>query len=109
MAALPIMDVDISVATTANNIEAVPALVDSIWKLSRSSYNLQKESDETRQKLLSQARCLVQCLETPRETMGRDCWAQVWLLISQTYPTPEGTMMADPRLARHLLRRHFRR
>ncbi|KAH6872037.1 O-methyltransferase-domain-containing protein [Thelonectria olida] len=65
--------VDISVATAANNIEAVPSLLE---KLAKKNESLQTISEQGRKELLSLARALVRSLETPRETMAKHCWAQ---------------------------------
>lgn len=65
--------VDISLATSPNEIDAVPSLIKQITaqadSVSASSY-------EARLKLLATARSLVRALETPRETMLKHMWGQ---------------------------------
>lgn len=66
--------VDVSIATSPNNIDAVPELLEQITK---GIGALSTGGDEARHELLIKARTLVQSLETPRETMIKHCWAQV--------------------------------
>jgi hypothetical protein len=66
--------VELSVATCANDIGAVANLVEELTVGARM---LEEGSEEARQKLLLNARTLVQSLETPRETMIKHTWAQV--------------------------------
>ncbi len=68
------LGVSISIATSPNDIDAVP---DLISKLSTGAANLATGGNEARHQLLITARTLVQALETPRETMIKHCWAQV--------------------------------
>lgn len=62
---------DPSIITKAGNEDAVPALVKKIGLLAG------KDGDEARQDLKDVARELFLALETPRETMIRQCWAEV--------------------------------
>lgn len=65
--------VDVSVATSPNNLSAVPDIVKSISALDTAA----AAGDETaRLELVEKARQLVRSLETPRETMIKHCWAQ---------------------------------
>lgn len=66
--------VNVSVATSPNNLSAVPDIVKSISTLDTAA----AAGDETaRLELVEKARQLVRSLETPRETMIKHCWAQV--------------------------------
>jgi hypothetical protein len=66
--------VDVSIAISPNNIDAVPSLLKDI---TAGVAALETGGDEARHDLLIKARTLVQSLETPRETMVKHCWAQV--------------------------------
>lgn len=79
--------VDVSVATSANNLSAVPDIVKSISALDTAAV----AGDETaRLELVEKARKLVRSLETPRETMIKHCWAQV--SCSDTVRSSEATL-----------------
>jgi hypothetical protein len=62
---------DPSVITKAGDSEAVPGLLKKINLLAG------KEGDEARQDMKDLARDLFLSLETPREAMIRQCWAEV--------------------------------
>ncbi|KAF5007202.1 hypothetical protein FDECE_6464 [Fusarium decemcellulare] len=64
--------VDLSLATRANNLQAVPNLVEDIKVLSK---NLEAGSENVRHELFLKARSLVQSLQTPRELMLQHTWA----------------------------------
>lgn len=66
--------IDLVLATTANDLPAVPQLVEDVSKLAKT---LEGGGDAARHALLLKARTLVQALETPRETMIKHTWAQV--------------------------------
>lgn len=66
--------VDLTLATSASNPGAVPALVEDINTLHR---NWKEGDEETRHKLAIKARSLAQCLLTPREQMLQHTWAEV--------------------------------
>lgn len=72
----PSASAPLSTVLKPNDLEAVPALAESISKLGGG---LSIKDDFRRRQLLTQARSLVQALETPRETMIKHCWAQVGL------------------------------
>jgi hypothetical protein len=65
--------IEISIATSPNNLEAVPGL---LTDLKTGVSALSAGSREARHDMLIKARTLVQSLETPRETMLKHCWAQ---------------------------------
>jgi hypothetical protein len=69
--------IEISIATSPNNLEAVPGL---LTDLKTGVSALSAGSREARHDMLIKARTLVQSLETPRETMLKHCWAQVSFL-----------------------------
>lgn len=63
-----------------------PAVSSLIKEISHLGSNFSADTDEeTRLKLLHQARTLWMALETPRETMIRHCWMEVsiWFYSSQ--------------------------
>jgi len=64
----------ISIALSPNDPDNIAPLVDNIAELAKAS---PVENNDSRLKLLAQARSLVQALETPRETMIKHCWAEV--------------------------------
>ncbi|KAJ3530134.1 hypothetical protein NM208_g9459 [Fusarium decemcellulare] len=64
--------VDLSLATRANNLQAVPTLVEDINTLSKS---LESDDENVRHELFLKARSLVQSLQTPRELMLQHTWA----------------------------------
>lgn len=64
------------VATSPNDLNRVPAVIKSIQTLGDGFSAL---DNNTRIKLLAEARHLVRSLETPRETMIKHNWAQVSL------------------------------
>ena len=66
--------IDISVALSPCDIEAVPGLVQDIVLLEKSSFTSNEKG--VRVELLEKARSLVRALETPRETMIKHCWGQ---------------------------------
>lgn len=66
--------IDVSIAISPNNIDAVPDLVKEI---NASAEALATDGDAARHELIIKARSLVQALETPRETMVKHTWAQV--------------------------------
>ncbi|ORY63352.1 S-adenosyl-L-methionine-dependent methyltransferase [Pseudomassariella vexata] len=63
----------LAIATSPNDIAAIPNLVGDINEFVK---NLENGGNEARHKLLLKARDLVQALETPRETMIKHTWAQ---------------------------------
>ncbi|KAF9877752.1 hypothetical protein CkaCkLH20_04887 [Colletotrichum karsti] len=63
---------DLSIATRPGNSGAVPGLVEDINALSSS---LREGDEETRHKLISKTRNLLQSLQTPREQMVQHTWA----------------------------------
>ncbi|KAK8073470.1 S-adenosyl-L-methionine-dependent methyltransferase [Apiospora phragmitis] len=65
--------VTVATATSPSNLAAVPQL---IKELAEGVGCLESGCNEARQALVTQARSLVQALETPRETMIKHCWAQ---------------------------------
>lgn len=67
---------DPSVITKAGDSDAVPELLKKINLLA------DKEGDEARQNMKDLARDLFLSLETPREAMIRQCWAEVCQLHS---------------------------
>lgn len=66
--------VDLAIASTPNNIEALPGLLEAI---TIDVNTLVTGGNINRQQLLIKCRSMVQALETPRETMVKHCWAQV--------------------------------
>lgn len=78
--------VDVSVATSPNNLSAVPDIVKSISALDTAAAG---GDENARLELVEKARQLVRSLETPRETMIKHCWAQV--SSSATVLSLEGT------------------
>lgn len=66
--------VDVSIATSPNNLEAAPGLVKEINEGLKS---LASGGHEARHELIVKARSLMLALEAPRETMIKHCWAQV--------------------------------
>ena len=66
--------VDVSVATSPNNLAVVPDIVKGISEFSTAAVS---GDEEARLELVEKARQLVRSLETPRETMIKHCWAQV--------------------------------
>ncbi|UPL02377.1 hypothetical protein LCI18_013311 [Fusarium solani-melongenae] len=79
--------VDMSIAISPNNIEAVPGLVKDI---ASSVDLLSNGDDEARHDLLIKARTLVQSLETPRETMVKHCWAQTGAMAGLSFGVDTG-------------------
>ncbi|KAK7921285.1 hypothetical protein PG985_009307 [Apiospora marii] len=73
--------VDKAVATSPNNMDAVPGLVKQI---NSGVDALGAGGDEARHALLVKARSLMQALETPRETMIKHCWAQTGAMAGLT-------------------------
>lgn len=69
---------DFSIAVHPNDLCAVPALVKSIVKGACGLSHGAHGDDAARHALLITARTLVQALETPRETMIKHTWAQVY-------------------------------
>jgi hypothetical protein len=69
-----ISSIDIAIATSPNDIEAVPGLLKDI---TANIESLAAGGNVDRQHLLTKCRTMVQALETPRETMIKHCWAQV--------------------------------
>lgn len=68
------MLVDLGIAVRANDPSAVPCLLE---KLSELGGKLSIDHNDTRMAMLSQAKALVKTLQTPRETMIEQNWAQV--------------------------------
>jgi hypothetical protein len=66
----------IDVAIRANDAGAVSGL---LKELSSFGATPSVDEDDTRLALLTSARALVRALETPRETMLKHNWAQVWI------------------------------
>ena len=64
--------VDMSVALAANNLDAVPQLLKDISALGAAA-----GENQGRLELAEKARQLVRALETPRETLVKQLWAQV--------------------------------
>jgi hypothetical protein len=64
-----------AMATTACDSDRVSSLLASLY----SSHHRSPDNEQTRLAMLETARTLVQCLETPRETVLRLCWAEVRL------------------------------
>ncbi|KAF5002767.1 hypothetical protein FGRMN_165 [Fusarium graminum] len=75
---------DVSIALKAANINAVPALIKEINSLSDS---FSEDDQEARLKLMAKAKSLWQSLETPRETMLRQVWAEPSLHCALTAGT----------------------
>ena len=76
------MLVDVSIAVRANDPGAVPCL---LQKLSEFGGKPSADHNDTRMAMLSHAKALVRALQTPRETMIEQNWAQVcveWLFAS---------------------------
>lgn len=72
---------DTSIALKANDSDAVPSLLKEIAALGEG---YQADDEQTRLKLAMKARTLWQSLETPREAMIRNCWAEV-STVQQAY------------------------
>ena len=68
------MLVDLGIAVRANDPSAVPCLLE---KLSEFGGKPSVDHNDTRMAMLSQAKALVRALQTPRETMIEQNWAQV--------------------------------
>lgn len=68
--------------TSATDPDSVSALIEELSALGRCF--LANQSEELRLGLQLKARALWKALETPRETMIRRCWAQVWLFLPRT-------------------------
>jgi hypothetical protein len=66
--------VDESIAVKANDINAVPRLLEEIATLGKA---LTQDRAPNRRQLLESVRSLNFALETPREAMIRYCWSQV--------------------------------
>ncbi|KAI4642224.1 hypothetical protein J4E93_007368 [Alternaria ventricosa] len=67
------MLVDLGIAVRANDPSAVPCLLE---KLSEFGGKPSVDHNDTRMAMLSQAKALVRALQTPRETMIEQNWAQ---------------------------------
>lgn len=67
--------VDIPVALAPNNLPAVPGILKDISSLGAATVD---GDDQSRLDLSEKARALVRSLETPRETMVKHCYSQVW-------------------------------
>lgn len=67
--------VDVSLATKPTNLPSVPGLLEDI---TRDVEKLNPEDIVSRQQLVEKARALVLALQTPREMMVEQCWAQVF-------------------------------
>lgn len=74
--------INVSIATSPNNIAAVPEL---LREITAGVEALTTGGDAARHELIIKARAMVQALETPRETMIKHCWAQVSFRSSQEY------------------------
>lgn len=68
---------DTPAAIEPANLDAVPRLLSEIASSGHAFTNANNPSLGSRMDLLAKARALVCALETPREAMIRDCWAQV--------------------------------
>jgi hypothetical protein len=68
------MLVDLGIAVCANDPSAVPSLLE---KLSEFGGKPSVDHNDTRMAMLSHAKALVRALQTPRETMIEQNWAQV--------------------------------
>lgn len=79
--------VDVSIAISPNNIDAVPSLLKDI---TAGVAALETGGDEARHDLLIKARTLVQSLETPRETMVKHCWAQTGAMAGLCFGVDAG-------------------
>lgn len=90
--------VDVSIATSPNDVEAIPDLLKQIVA---GVDALETGGDEARHDLLVKARTMVQALETPRETMVKHCWAQVrkWVPNHCTCPLVADVCRPVPWLA----------
>jgi len=66
---------DINIAIRACNPDAVPRILEDLLTFGKSP---SVDQDDTRLAMLASARALVRALETPRETMIRHNWAQVY-------------------------------
>lgn len=87
--------VDLSIALKANDAAAVPDLIQEISSLGK---NFNSDDDQARIKLAMKARALWKSLETPRETMIRNLWAEVsadYPAIQSQYRLIDHTNMAD--------------
>ena len=65
---------DFQIALEPNNIAALPVLLDEV---TQGVQALIGHGEVDRQELLIKCRSMIQAIETPRETMIKDCWAQV--------------------------------
>ncbi|KAF2453061.1 S-adenosyl-L-methionine-dependent methyltransferase [Lineolata rhizophorae] len=65
---------DISLALNPSDVESVPGLLKDIASTGNSF--VAQEDRASRLQLLAQARQLVRALETPRETMLKNCWGE---------------------------------
>ncbi|RTE85342.1 hypothetical protein BHE90_000116 [Fusarium euwallaceae] len=79
--------VDVAVATSPNNLDAVPGLLKDI---TAGASALSTGGDEARHELLIKARTLVQSLETPRETMIKHTWAQTGAIAGLSFGVETG-------------------
>ncbi|EWZ31442.1 S-adenosyl-L-methionine-dependent methyltransferase [Fusarium oxysporum Fo47] len=113
--------IEISIATSPNNLEAVPGL---LTDLKTGVSALSAGSREARHDMLIKARTLVQSLETPRETMLKHCWAQtgamsglifgvdtgLWKLMAENGEKPQKvsdlatSLAVEPLLLRRIMR-----
>lgn len=75
---------DVSIALNPANIDAVPSLIKEINALSGDLYS---DDPTARLKLMAKAKSLWQSLETPRETMLRQVWAEPSLHCALTAGT----------------------
>lgn len=84
--------VDISVALSPNNLDAVPKLLEEI---TAGVQALKTGGDTARHELAVKARAMMQALETPRETSIKHLWAQV-RYVASLYLKRLAVMMLTP-------------
>ncbi|KAK2730267.1 sterigmatocystin 8-o-methyltransferase [Colletotrichum kahawae] len=79
--------VDPSIATSPNDLAAVPGL---LKELNAGIGSLSTGGQEARHELLLKARSIVQALEAPRETMIKHCWAQTGSIAGVNFGVDSG-------------------
>lgn len=66
--------IDSQIASKPNDIAALPGLLEEV---TQGIDALVAHGNVDREELLIKCRSMTQAIETPRETMVKDCWAQV--------------------------------
>ncbi|KAF5505543.1 O-methyltransferase [Colletotrichum siamense] len=79
--------IDPSIATSPNDLAAVPGL---LKELNAGIGSLSTGGQEARHELLLKARSIVQALEAPRETMIKHCWAQTGAIAGINFGVDSG-------------------